>query len=88
MGNSGSNEDTISEEAVDEYAELTYLSRREIRQWVYEFTSERSDKVLIDEYFIQQRSVEKVIVIDWRETQLINITVLLEQIHDGSTSTI
>jgi hypothetical protein len=32
MGNSGSNEDTISEEAVDEYAELTYLSRREIRQ--------------------------------------------------------
>jgi len=88
MGNSGSNEDTISEEAVDEYAELTYLSRREIRQWVYEFTSERSDKVLIDEYLIQQRSVEKVIVIDWRETQLINITVLLEQIHDGSTSTI
>ncbi|KAH0956445.1 hypothetical protein HN011_000481 [Eciton burchellii] len=45
MGNSGSNEDTISEEAVDEYAELTYLSRREIRQ-IYKLVDELEPSTL------------------------------------------
>jgi len=77
MGNSGSNEDTISEEAVDEYAELTYLSRREIRQWVREFDPKRSD-VFIDEYFILQRSIGKSLLIDPKCSLLINITVLFK----------
>lgn len=36
MGNSSSNESAISEDALDEYVELTYLSKSEIRQWVKE----------------------------------------------------
>ncbi|EZA57860.1 Calcium and integrin-binding protein [Ooceraea biroi] len=62
MGNSGSNEDTLSEEAIDEYLKLTYLSRGEIRQIYkllddlepgilkqnlhYRFSTEQIDKIL------------------------------------------
>lgn len=45
MGNSGSNEDAISEEAMDEYVELTYLSKSEIRQWVHKRNLEETDKI-------------------------------------------
>lgn len=35
MGNTGSKENVISEEALNEYVELTYLNKSEICQCVY-----------------------------------------------------
>ncbi|XP_011687184.1 PREDICTED: calcium and integrin-binding protein 1-like [Wasmannia auropunctata] len=45
MGNTGSNENAISEKALDEYVELTYLSKSEIRQ-IYKLLDDLEPGVL------------------------------------------
>lgn len=58
-GNTGSNENAISEEALDEYVELTYLSKSETHQCIYSITC--INEMYVNEQFEKySKNVSKV----------------------------